>query len=75
MEDVPMYTALDGIFGITSAGGAYGLFLPGSDFTGGALFGVCACDATLLTPSGRAAGRGGGKGDIEMQEVDAWWAW
>jgi hypothetical protein len=59
---------------MTSGGGVYGLLLPTSDFVGGALFGVCACDTTLLTPSGRAVGRGGGNGDIEMQDVDALWA-
>ena len=70
-----MYIAFDGIFGTTGACGVRGLFVGASDVTDAGLFGVCACDATLLTPSGSAVGRGGGNGDIDMQEVDAWWAW
>ena len=68
-----MYIAFEGMFGTTGAWGIRGLPVA-SDVTDGALFGVCACDATLLTPSGRAVGRGGGNGEIEIQEVDAWWA-
>jgi hypothetical protein len=66
-----MYMAFDGIFGTAGAWGVRGLFVGASDVTDDALFGVCACEATLLTPSGSAVGRGGGKGDIEMHEVDA----
>jgi len=28
-----------------------------------------------LTASGTALGSGGGNGEIEIEEVDAWWAW
>jgi hypothetical protein len=75
MEDVAMYIAFEGMFGTTGGWGVRGLFAGASDVTDDGFFGVCACDAILLTPSGSALGRGGGNGDIEMQEVDAWWAW
>lgn len=44
-----------------------------SDVTEGVLFAVCVCTDILLIPSGTAVGNGGGKGDIEMQVVDAVW--
>jgi hypothetical protein len=63
------------MFGTTWGCGVRGLFVVASDVTDGVFFGICACDATLLTPSGTAVERGGGNGDIEMQEVDAFsWA-
>jgi hypothetical protein len=71
IEDVAIYIALEGVFGTTWACGVRGLFVAASDVTDGTLFGACACDAILLIASGAAFGRGGGNGDIEMQEVDA----
>jgi hypothetical protein len=47
----------------------------GGEEFGGVLLGTCACEATRLTPSGTAAGRGGGNGEIDMPEMDAAWAW
>jgi hypothetical protein len=54
-----MYIAFEGILGM------------GGEEFGGVLFGTCACEAIRLTPSGTAAGRGGGKGEMEMAEMDA----
>jgi len=41
----------------------------------GVLLRLCACEASLLTPSGTALGNGGGNGDMEMLEMEAEWAW
>lgn len=51
--------------------GFRGLDVDASEAMDGARFGVCACETTLLTPSGTALGSGGGNGDIEMLEMEA----
>ena len=61
------------MFGTTGGWGVRGPFDVASEVTDGVLFAVCVCPDILLIPSGIAVGRGGGKGDIEMQVVDAVW--
>lgn len=41
----------------------------------GVRFGVCDCEAILLTPSGTALRGGGCSGDMERLLMDAEWAW
>jgi hypothetical protein len=55
--------------------GARAVLVEVYDATDGVLLRVCACEASLLTPSGTAVGDGGGNGDMEMLEMEAEWAW
>ena len=55
--------------------GPRGLDVDASEVTEAVLLGVCAWEAILLTPSGTATGSGGGKGDMEMADIEAEWAW
>jgi hypothetical protein len=41
----------------------------------GVRFGVCACEAILLMPSGTALRGGGCNGEIETLLMEAEWAW
>jgi hypothetical protein len=71
-----MYIAFEGVFGTTwEVRGFRGDLVDTSDTTEGDLPGVAACDATLLTASGTALGRGGGKGEMDMLLIEAEWAW
>jgi hypothetical protein len=76
IEEVAIYIAFEGIFGTArGARGFRGELFGASDITEGVCLGVAACDATLLTASGAALGRGGGKGEMEMLLIEAEWAW
>ena len=70
-----MYIAFEGVFGTTCACGVRGDCFEDVEATVGVLGGTLTCDATRVTPSGRALGRGGGNGDIEMADTEAVWAW
>lgn len=66
-----MYIALEGILGTTCCGGVRGV-VDDPEATVEAFWDVfCACDATLVTASGFAVGRGGGNGEIEIPVTDA----
>lgn len=66
-----MYMAFEGIFGRTWARGFRGELVEASDATDGDFLGGPASEAILVTASGTALGRGGGKGDIEMLLTEA----
>lgn len=70
-----MYMAFDAVLGTRCIRGVRGDAVEASDVIEGLPLGVCACDTTLLTPSGTGLFIGGGNGDIEMLEVEAVWAW
>ena len=67
--------AFEGVFGTTCIRGFRGELVDVSDATEGVRLGVAACEVILLTASGMALGRGGGKGDIEILLTEAEWAW
>ena len=70
-----MYIEFDGFFGTTGVRGVRGLAVEASEATEGGLRLLCDCDTTLPTPSGTGLEVGGGKGDIEMLEIEAECAW
>lgn len=70
-----MYMAFEGIFGTTWAWGVRGDCFEDVDAMVGVLGGPLACVAIRVTASGVPFGRGGGKGDIDMAETEAVWAW
>lgn len=76
IEEVAMYIAFEGIFGtVWVVRGFRGVLVDASETTEGDFLGVAACDATLLTASGTALGRGGGNGEMEMLLIEAECAW
>lgn len=74
MEDVAIYIVFEGVAG---TGGSLGLFdgVEGCVLEGNRL-GVPRCSPViLLTASGFPVGMGGGKGEIEIDVMEAEWAW
>jgi hypothetical protein len=75
MEDVAMYIWLDGVF---DTDGCFGLFFaPGGDIArvGDLSEFPWTSTAPRLVASARAVGKGGGKGEIDIDDMLAEWAW
>jgi hypothetical protein len=70
-----MYIWFDGVFGTDSCFGLF--FAPGEDVTraGDLSESPCASEAARLALSERTVGKGGGKGEIDMDDMLAEWAW
>ena len=70
-----MYIWLDGVFGTSDCFGLFFALGEGVTRAGDLPEFPCASTTPRLVASTRVVGKGGGKGEIEMDDMLAEWAW